>query len=113
MIYPHVTLYDGVRIGQRVRIQAGSVIGSSGFGYVFDGVGHRHLPHVGTVIVEDDVEIGANVTIDRATLGATIIGQGTKLDNLVHIAHNAQGRAPLPLRRPGRSFREVRRLGTA
>jgi len=89
VIYPNVTLYDGVRLGARVVVHAGSVIGSAGFGYVFDGATHRPLPHIGTVVVEDEVEIGANVTIDRATLGATIIGQGTKVDNLVHIAHNA------------------------
>ena len=90
VIYPHVTLYDGVRVGARVIVHRGAVIGSAGFGYVFDGTAHRALPHIGTVILEDDVEIGANVTIDRATLGATIIGEGTKIDNLVHVAHNAR-----------------------
>ncbi len=88
VVCPHVTLWDGVRLGARVMISPGTVIGSSGFGYVFDGAQHLAMPHVGTVIIEDDVEIGANVTIDRATLGATVIGRGTKLDNLVHIAHN-------------------------
>ena len=90
VIFPNVTLYDGVSIGARVVIQAGSVIGSAGFGYVQDGEAHVHVPHIGTVIVEDDVEIGAGVTIDRSTTGATVIGQGTKLDNLVHIAHHVK-----------------------
>jgi UDP-3-O-[3-hydroxymyristoyl] glucosamine N-acyltransferase len=88
ILYPHVTLYDGVCIGARVVIHAGTVVGSSGFGYVPEGEHLVAMPHVGTVIVEDEVEIGAGVTIDRATLGATVIGQGTKVDNLVQIAHN-------------------------
>lgn len=87
-VFPNVTIYDGVSLGARVIVHAGAVIGSVGFGYAQDGEAHISLPHIGTVIVEDDVEIGANVTIDRATTGATVIGQGTKIDNLVHIAHN-------------------------
>jgi len=87
-LYPNVTLYPRSALGRRVRIHAGSVIGSDGFGYVFDKGEHRKVPQVGQVIIHDDVEIGANVTIDRAALGATVIGRGTKIDNLVQIAHN-------------------------
>ncbi len=87
-IYPQVTIYDGVIIGNRVVIHAGSVIGKDGFGFVWDGERHRRIPQVGTVVIEDDVEIGANVCIDRATIGETRIGKGTKIDNLVQIAHN-------------------------
>jgi UDP-3-O-[3-hydroxymyristoyl] glucosamine N-acyltransferase len=87
-LYPNVTLYPRSALGRRVRIHAGSVVGSDGFGYVFDKGEHRKVPQVGQVIIHDDVEIGANVTIDRAALGATVIGRGTKIDNLVQIAHN-------------------------
>jgi UDP-3-O-[3-hydroxymyristoyl] glucosamine N-acyltransferase len=87
-LFPNVILYDQTQIGQRVRIHAGAVIGSDGFGYVFDSGAHRKVPQVGHVIVQDDVEIGANVTIDRGALGPTLIGKGTKIDNLVQIAHN-------------------------
>jgi UDP-3-O-[3-hydroxymyristoyl] glucosamine N-acyltransferase len=87
-LFPNVVLYDQTQIGQRVRIHAGAVIGSDGFGYVFDSGLHRKVPQVGHVIVQDDVEIGANVTIDRGALGPTLIGKGTKIDNLVQIAHN-------------------------
>lgn len=87
-IYPNVTLYPRTQIGQRVRIHAGTVVGSDGFGYVMDGGSHRKVPQVGNVIIHDDVEIGANVTIDRGALGPTTIGRGTKIDNLVQIAHN-------------------------
>jgi UDP-3-O-[3-hydroxymyristoyl] glucosamine N-acyltransferase len=90
IIFPHVVVYDGVRIGDRVILHAGAVVGSAGFGYEWDGERHARMPHVGTVIVEDDVEIGANATIDRGTTGATIIGRGTKIDNLVQVAHNAK-----------------------
>ena len=69
-------------------VHPGSVLGADGFGYVFDGQAHRKIPQVGRVVVEDDVEIGANVTVDRATLGETVIGRGTKIDNLVQIGHN-------------------------
>jgi len=89
VIYPNVTIYDRVTIGCRVIIHAGAVIGGDGFGYVQGPDGRHHkIPQVGGIRVEDDVEIGANVCIDRATLGETIIRRGTKIDNLVHIAHN-------------------------
>jgi UDP-3-O-[3-hydroxymyristoyl] glucosamine N-acyltransferase len=88
LLHPRVVVARGVRIGDRVIVQSGAVIGSDGFGYVQDGGKHRKIPQVGDVVVEDDVEIGANVTIDRATVGTTRIGRGTKIDNLVQIAHN-------------------------
>ncbi len=89
VLHPNVTLYPGVTLGRRVVVHAGAVLGSDGFGYaqLEDGT-HRKIPQVGRVVVEDDVEIGANVTVDRATLGTTGIGRGTKVDNLVQIAHN-------------------------
>ncbi len=87
-LFPNVTIYPRTQIGQRVRIHAGTVIGSDGFGYVFDQGAHRKVPQVGNVIIGDDVEIGANVTVDRGALGPTTIGKGTKIDNLVQIAHN-------------------------
>ena len=87
-LFPRVTLYGGTRIGNRVRIHAGTVVGSDGFGYVLDGGVHRKVPQIGHVVIEDDVELGANVTVDRGALGATVIGRGTKIDNLVQIAHN-------------------------
>ncbi|PJD94079.1 MAG: UDP-3-O-(3-hydroxymyristoyl)glucosamine N-acyltransferase [Legionella sp.] len=89
-IHPHVTLYDHVTIGQRVSLHANTVIGSDGFGYVYEQGKHVKVPHVGSVIIEDDVEIGASTMIDRATLGNTIIGEGTKIDNLVQIAHSVK-----------------------
>jgi UDP-3-O-[3-hydroxymyristoyl] glucosamine N-acyltransferase len=87
-IYPHVTIYNDVLIGKKVAIHGGTVIGSDGFGYIWDGKRHAKIPQLGNVEIEDDVEIGANVTIDRASLGKTIIRKGTKIDNLVQIAHN-------------------------
>ena len=90
VLYPSVVINHHVNIGQRVRIHSGSVLGGDGFGYVMDGGKHRKVPQVGTVIIEDDVEIGANVCIDRATMGATRVGAGTKIDNLVQVAHNVQ-----------------------
>jgi UDP-3-O-[3-hydroxymyristoyl] glucosamine N-acyltransferase len=91
VLYANVTIYDRVTIGQRVIIHAGAVLGADGFGYVQGRDGHHHkIPQVGGVRVEDDVEIGANVCIDRATLGETLIRRGTKIDNLVHIAHNVE-----------------------
>ena len=87
-LFPNVTIYPRSQIGQRVRIHAGSVIGADGYGYVLDAGVHRKVPQVGNVVIGDDVEIGANVTIDRGALGATTIGRGTKIDNLVQIAHN-------------------------
>jgi UDP-3-O-[3-hydroxymyristoyl] glucosamine N-acyltransferase len=88
VLYPNVTLYPRTVLGKRVRIHSGSVIGSDGFGYVLDDGMHRKVPQVGNVVVHDDVEIGANVTIDRGALGPTTIGRGTKIDNLVQVAHN-------------------------
>lgn len=87
-IFHNVTLYPRTEICNRVRIHAGTVIGSDGFGYVQEGGAHLKVPQVGHVIIQDDVEIGANVTIDRGALGPTLIGKGTKIDNLVQIAHN-------------------------
>jgi UDP-3-O-[3-hydroxymyristoyl] glucosamine N-acyltransferase len=89
-LFPNVTIYPRTEIGQRVRIHAGTVIGSDGYGYVLDGGFHRKVPQIGSVIIGDDVEIGANVTIDRGALGPTVIGKGTKIDNLVQIAHNCE-----------------------
>ncbi|KJR40108.1 UDP-3-O-[3-hydroxymyristoyl] glucosamine N-acyltransferase [Candidatus Magnetoovum chiemensis] len=88
LIYSNAAIRENVEIGNRVIIHSGAVIGSDGFRYEFDGKSHVKIPHVGKVIIEDDVEIGANTTIDRATTGKTIIGSGTKIDNLVQIAHN-------------------------
>lgn len=88
LIYPNVTILDETQIGDRVIIHAGTVIGSDGFGYVKVNGVHKKIPQVGSVLIEDDVEIGANVTIDRARFKNTIIGKGTKIDNLVQIAHN-------------------------
>ena len=89
-IYPNVTLYPGSRLGNRVSIHAGAVIGSDGFGYISSKAGHEKIPHVGRCIIEDDVEIGAGTTIDRGSIDDTVIGAGTKIDNLVQIAHNAR-----------------------
>jgi UDP-3-O-[3-hydroxymyristoyl] glucosamine N-acyltransferase len=87
-LYPHVVLYPRTEVGHRVSIHAGTVIGSDGYGYVFDQGRHLKMPQVGRVIIGDDVEIGANTAIDRGALGPTVIGSGTKIDNLVHVAHN-------------------------
>lgn len=93
-IYPQVTIYPGTTIGDRVIVHAGAVLGSDGFGYVRDGEDgqgrYEKFPQVGRLLIEDDVEIGANTTIDRGALDETRIGQGTKIDNLVHIGHNCQ-----------------------
>jgi len=88
IVYPNVSIREGVSIGRRVIVHSGTVIGSDGFGFVTEGGRHHKIPQIGGVIIEDDVEIGANCTIDRATLGMTSIKQGTKLDNMVHVAHN-------------------------
>ncbi len=88
LIYPNVTIRENVKIGKRVIIHSGTVIGSDGFGYAKEKGAHQKVPQIGGVRIEDDVEIGANVTIDRATLGVTRIGRGTKIDNLVQIGHN-------------------------
>ncbi len=87
-LYPHVTVYDHCQIGAHVIIHAGAVIGSDGFGYYKKNERYLKIPHIGKAIIEDDVEIGANSCIDRATLGETRIKKGTKLDNLVQVAHN-------------------------
>jgi len=88
LIYPNVSIREKVEIGHRVIIHSGTVIGSDGFGFVSVQGVHHKIPQIGTVVVEDDVEVGANVTIDRARFGKTVIGKGTKVDNLVQIAHN-------------------------
>jgi UDP-3-O-[3-hydroxymyristoyl] glucosamine N-acyltransferase len=88
ILYPNVTVREGVVIGERVVIHSGAVIGSDGFGYVPHDGRHHKIPQLGIVVVEDDVELGANVTVDRATFGRTVVGRGTKVDNLVHIGHN-------------------------
>ena len=88
VLHPNVSILNGCRIGSRVIIHAGTIIGSDGFGYVQHEGRHHKIPQRGIVVVEDDVEIGANVTIDRATFGQTRVKQGTKIDNLVQIAHN-------------------------
>src|SRR5262245_2397251 len=85
-----VVVREGVRIGDRVVVHAGAVVGSDGFGYLPLPDGNRKIPQIGTVVLEDDVEIGANATIDRATLGATVVGRGTKIDNLVHVGHGCR-----------------------
>ena len=90
VLYPNVVCGHHVHLGKRIKVHASSVIGGDGFGYVFDGQKHHKVPQIGTVIIEDDVEIGCNVCIDRATMGATRVGEGTKIDNLVQIAHNVQ-----------------------
>jgi len=90
VIHPNVVIREGVTIGDRVIIHSGTVIGSDGYGYAFEKGEHYKIPQVGGVIIEDDVEIGSNVSIDRATLGNTVIGRGTKIDNLVQAAHNVK-----------------------
>ena len=90
ILHPHVTLYDHCQLGERVCIHASSVIGSDGFGYTLQAGQHFKVPHVGRVIIHNDVEIGANTVIDRATIGATVIGEGTKIDNLVQVAHSVK-----------------------
>jgi UDP-3-O-[3-hydroxymyristoyl] glucosamine N-acyltransferase len=90
IIYPNVVIYDGTRIGHRCIIHAGVVIGSDGYGFAMHEGKHHKIPQIGIVRIEDDVEIGAGTTIDRAALGETVIGEGTKIDNLVMIAHNVK-----------------------
>jgi UDP-3-O-[3-hydroxymyristoyl] glucosamine N-acyltransferase len=88
VLHPNVVLYPKTKLGNRVQIHAGTVIGSDGYGYVFDQGRHHKMPQVGRVVIGDDVEIGANTAVDRGALGPTVIGAGTKIDNLVHVAHN-------------------------
>jgi UDP-3-O-[3-hydroxymyristoyl] glucosamine N-acyltransferase len=90
VLYPHVALMPRVQVGKRVIIHPGAVIGGDGYGYVQHEGAHHKIPQIGRVVVEDDVEIGCNTTIDRATTGETRIGKGTKIDNLVQVAHNVQ-----------------------
>jgi UDP-3-O-[3-hydroxymyristoyl] glucosamine N-acyltransferase len=90
VIYPHVSILARCSLGSRVIIHAGTVIGSDGFGFAPDGSRYHKVPHVGTVVIEDDVEIGANNAIDRATFGKTWIRRGVKTDNLIQIAHNVE-----------------------
>ncbi len=88
VLHPNVVLYDGVTIGNRVILHAGVCIGADGFGYVRHEHGYQKFPQIGTVVIEDDVELGAYTCVDRAALGRTRIGRGTKLDNMVHVGHN-------------------------
>jgi UDP-3-O-[3-hydroxymyristoyl] glucosamine N-acyltransferase len=88
VLHPRVVVMEGVAIGDRAVVHAGAVLGADGFGYAFDGTAHRRIPQVGGLRIEDDVEIGANSTIDRATLGETRIRRGSKIDNLVQVGHN-------------------------
>lgn len=90
VIYPHVVIYDGCQIGCRVTIHAGSVIGADGFGFAPNTDGYEKIPQIGIVVIEDDVEIGANTCVDRSTMGQTIIHKGVKLDNLIQVAHNCE-----------------------
>ena len=90
MIYPHVTIYDGCQIGKNVTIHAGSVIGADGFGFAPNTDGYEKIPQIGIVVIEDDVEIGANTCVDRSTMGETRIHRGVKLDNLIQVAHNCE-----------------------
>jgi UDP-3-O-[3-hydroxymyristoyl] glucosamine N-acyltransferase len=88
VLYPNVSIYPGTVIGKRVILHSGVVLGADGFGYVKEGKKNVKIPQMGSVEIEDDVEIGANTTIDRATFGKTIIRRGVKIDNLVQVAHN-------------------------
>ncbi len=89
-IFPHVTIYEGCKIGKNVTIHAGSVIGADGFGFAPNQEGYDKIPQIGIVVIEDDVEIGANTCVDRSTMGQTIIHKGVKLDNLIQVAHNCE-----------------------
>ena len=90
IVHANASIQRGTRIGDRCVIHAGASIGGDGFGYQWDGSGHRKVPQLGRVVIEDDCEIGCNVCVDRATLGTTVVGGGTKVDNLVQIAHNVR-----------------------
>jgi UDP-3-O-[3-hydroxymyristoyl] glucosamine N-acyltransferase len=90
VLHPQVTLYANVSLGERVILHSGTVIGADGFGYVFDGQTQVKIPQTGSVTIGDDVEIGANSCVDRATFGATVLERGVKLDNHVHIGHNCR-----------------------
>lgn len=90
ILYPGVKIYDGCKIGARCIIHSGAVIGADGFGFAPTADGYHKIPQIGVVEIDDDVEIGANTTVDRATMGATRVGRGTKLDNLIQVAHNVE-----------------------
>jgi UDP-3-O-[3-hydroxymyristoyl] glucosamine N-acyltransferase len=90
ILHPHVVLYPGTVLGERVILHSGARVGVDGFGYVFRDGAHHKVPQVGACVVEDDVEVGANVCIDRGSIGRTVIGAGSKLDNLVHVGHNVR-----------------------
>lgn len=90
VLHAHVTLYDGARVGARSVIHSGARLGADGFGFVWDGTGHKKVPQVGGCRIEADVEIGCNTTIDRGSIGDTVVGQGSKIDNLVMIGHNCR-----------------------
>ena len=89
-IFPHVTIYEGCKIGKNVTIHAGCVIGADGFGFAPNQDGYDKIPQIGIVVIEDNVEIGANTCVDRSTMGQTIIHKGVKLDNLIQVAHNCE-----------------------
>jgi UDP-3-O-[3-hydroxymyristoyl] glucosamine N-acyltransferase len=89
-LHPHVVTYPGTTLGSRVTLHAGACVGSDGFGYTTVDGEHRKIPQVGRAVLEDDVEVGANTTIDRGSLGDTVVGRGTKIDNLVQVAHNVR-----------------------
>ena len=90
LLYPNVTIYQGCRIGNNVTIHAGSVIGADGFGFAPNQEGYDKIPQIGIVVIEDNVEIGANTCVDRSTMGQTVIHKGVKLDNLIQVAHNCE-----------------------
>jgi UDP-3-O-[3-hydroxymyristoyl] glucosamine N-acyltransferase len=90
VLHPHAVLYDGTEVGARSIVHAGVVLGADGFGYATHGGAHHKVPQIGRVVLESDVEVGANTTIDRAALGETRIGAGTKIDNLVQVGHNVR-----------------------
>jgi len=101
-LHPHVTLYPGVQVGARCEVHAGVRLGAGGFGYAFDGQAHVRVPQIGGCHIGDDVEIGANSTVDRGSIGDTTIGSGSKLDNLVHVGHNVRiGRGVLVVAQTG------------
>ena len=90
LIYPNVTIYQGCKLGNNVTIHAGSVIGADGFGFAPSTAGYDKIPQIGIVVIEDNVEIGANTCVDRSTMGQTVIHKGVKLDNLIQVAHNCE-----------------------
>lgn len=90
LFYPNVTIYQGCRLGNNITIHAGSVIGADGFGFAPNVEGYDKIPQIGIVVIEDNVEIGANTCIDRSTMGQTVIHKGVKLDNLIQVAHNVE-----------------------